>query len=242
MLALYKELAPHFLKITHLLTDTGKEVAKLDKIFRTHGVKKVLDVACGAGRHSVRLAKLGYQVTGIDYSKWQVREARKHAKKENVAPRFFVRNANRFSFSEKFDAAICMWTTIGEEPMVYEKVMRNVHASLRNGGVFVIDNNAWAHIPESGEEYIEGTTEIDGTVIKQYLHDRYTDHFRVREGRAVINGKTYENILCITHIKRPHEWALELKKAGFRKTFIVPDYEIRAGKHRKKNVLIVGIK
>ena len=242
MLALYKELAPHFLKMTQFLTDTDKEVAWLNKIFKKHGVQKVLDVACGAGRHSVRLAKLGYQMTGLDYSKWQIREARKYAKKEKVAPRFLIRNANRFSFAEKFDAAICMWTTIGEEPMVYEKVIRNVRASLRKGGIFIIDNNAWEHIPESGEEHIKGKTEVDGVVIEQYIHDRFTDHFRVREGRAVVNGKTHKNILCITHIKRPHEWAQELKKAGFRKTFIVPDYEIRVGKHRKKNVLIVGIK
>jgi len=45
---------------------------------------KILDAACGAGRHSFLLKKLGYQVVGFDLSKTLLYVARENSGKENV--------------------------------------------------------------------------------------------------------------------------------------------------------------
>ena len=237
----YKELSPYFKQVTDFLTDTDTEIRTLDRIFRKHRVKKILDVACGVGRHSIPLALLGYKPVGIDYSKSQIREARKEARRQQVKLTFLLKDANRFSFPDKFDAAICMWTTIGEEPMVYAKVIANVYRALKKGGIFVIDNNTWSRIPKSGEQFIDNRLNLKSLKIRQHIHDRFTEHFRVREVRLNVNGKTYGD-LCLTHVKRPHEWAEELKRAGFRKTSVMPNYQIETLHHRKNNALIIGFK
>ena len=40
---------------------------------------KILDIGCGTGRHSIELAKRGYQVTGIDLSESQLKRAKEKA-------------------------------------------------------------------------------------------------------------------------------------------------------------------
>lgn len=51
------------------------EARALSRIFRTYGIAtekkpfRILDVSCGIGRHSVNLAKLGYEVVGYDPSR-----------------------------------------------------------------------------------------------------------------------------------------------------------------------------
>ena len=98
------------LRVSSVITDL--EVRTLDTVFKKKKVKRVLDIACGTGRHSIPLAKLGYQVVGIDYSPSQIKVARQKAKDAGVGSEFLVKDANMFSFKDKFDAAICMWSTI----------------------------------------------------------------------------------------------------------------------------------
>ena len=43
----------------------------------------ILDLACGKGRHSIFLNKMGYNVTGVDISPKNIKEANEH-KNENL--------------------------------------------------------------------------------------------------------------------------------------------------------------
>jgi len=211
-------------------------VRVLDKLFKIYEVKSILDIACGIGRHSVPLSKLGYQVTGIDYSPFQLSEAKKYAKKEKARVKFLKKDANNFKLPIKFDAAICMWSTLGEEPLQYKKVIKNVFDSLEDKGIFIIENKNWKNIPKNKERITKNSYSAGKLKIKQTLHDRYTDHFRIRDAIYRINGKEYKD-LCITHIIRPREWVNELKIAGFRKCKIYRNY-----KKKETSVLIVGQK
>jgi ubiquinone/menaquinone biosynthesis C-methylase UbiE len=63
------------------------EAKGLAKIFRKYGIERsarILDVSCGIGRHSIQLAKLGYEVVGFDLSPYFLKTARKMAKKEHL--------------------------------------------------------------------------------------------------------------------------------------------------------------
>jgi SAM-dependent methyltransferase len=60
------------------------EVEKLDKIFQEWNVptgSKILDLSCGIGRHSIYLAKKGYQVVGYDISAFYLQRAKVWAAK-----------------------------------------------------------------------------------------------------------------------------------------------------------------
>ena len=152
-----------------------------------------------------------------------------------------MQDANTFSFLEKFDVAICMWTTLGEEPMQFRKVIRNVFANLKLGGIFVIDNRSWEYIPKNKEDVILNTVKTEnGIKIKIKIQDRYTENFRVRDVFYDIDRKKYKD-LCITRTLKEKEWIKKLRETGFKKFDI---YHNRKSQKLKKptHVTIVAIK
>jgi 2-polyprenyl-3-methyl-5-hydroxy-6-metoxy-1,4-benzoquinol methylase len=61
--------------------DDKEAAAFIDKLIghlQPPAGSRMLDVACGKGRHSIQLASKGYDVTGIDLSADSIREAQKH--------------------------------------------------------------------------------------------------------------------------------------------------------------------
>jgi SAM-dependent methyltransferase len=107
---------------------------------------RVLDIPCGTGRHTVELAKRGFEVTGVDFSPEYIETARTSAAEANVAPNFFVCDMREFASSDRFDAAFCYFGSFGyflEEDD--EKFARAVAQSLRPGGRFLIEG----HIAET---------------------------------------------------------------------------------------------
>jgi len=240
MQTLYK-LPDYYKFIIDYLVDTELEVNILDKIFERYGAKSVLDVACGIGRHAIPLAKKDYKVRAIDISPYQINKAKEDAEKENVKIDFILQNANTFSFPEKFDAAICMWTTLGEEPMQFRKVIRNVFDNLKVGGIFVIDNRSWEYIPENKKEIITNTVKTEnGTVIKTKIYDRYTENFRVRDAVYDIGGKEYKD-LCITCILKEKDWIKELRDVGFKEFEVYHNHKLQEVK-KPAHVTIVALK
>ena len=70
---------------------------------------KVLDLACGKGRHSVYLNSLGYNVTGVDLSENSIEYAKQF---ENDTLRFEVHDMCK-PYNEKFDAVFNLFTSFG---------------------------------------------------------------------------------------------------------------------------------
>jgi SAM-dependent methyltransferase len=62
---------------------------------------KVLDVGCGAGREAIALAKIGFEVTGIDISPIMIAQAIKIAKKEGLNMNFKVQNVADIEYPAK---------------------------------------------------------------------------------------------------------------------------------------------
>jgi SAM-dependent methyltransferase len=119
----------------------------IDLIQRTIPLKKgdkVLDVCCGAGRHSIELARRGFKVTGFDLSKFLISEAKKNYKQlpeKHIKANFLIRDMRKFNFKNSFDAAANLFTSFGyfsddEENFL---VIKNVSSSLKKNGYFVFD-------------------------------------------------------------------------------------------------------
>ena len=98
---------------------------------------KVLDLACGKGRHSIYLNQLGYEVVGADLSENSIIEANKN-KNHNLT---FQVHDMRDSFEDKFDAIFNLFTSFGyfendEDNLTTLKAMKD---SLTEHGFAVID-------------------------------------------------------------------------------------------------------
>lgn len=101
----------------------------------------VLDLACGSGRHSILLAKQGFNVTGVDLSERLLSEAVKSAKAEGLCIKFIKSDIRDFQTEEKFDCILNLFTSFGyfetdeENFLVFEKAFN----FLAKKGYFVLD-------------------------------------------------------------------------------------------------------
>ena len=124
---------------------TEAEIAFLMEELRLPAGARILDVGCGTGRHSVRLAGLGYQVTGVDLSTGMLAEAAKAAAAAGVTVDWIHADATRLSLPAVCDAAICLGEgslgllSSGEDPIEHDlSILRNIHAALKPGGRLVL--------------------------------------------------------------------------------------------------------
>lgn len=74
----------------------------LDLIDRTQGVKRILDVGCGAGVTDLKLAEKGYDVSGVDIAPNMIRRAQAEAQRRNVACDFKVGVVENLPYPDKY--------------------------------------------------------------------------------------------------------------------------------------------
>ena len=98
---------------------------------------KVLDLACGKGRHSIYLNQLGFNVLGADLSENSIAEASKNS---NETLNFKVHDM-REPFEEKFDAIFNLFTSFGyfENDDDNLTTLKAIKESLSEYGFAVID-------------------------------------------------------------------------------------------------------
>ncbi|QDP86471.1 class I SAM-dependent methyltransferase [Chryseobacterium sp. SNU WT5] len=117
---------------------------------------KIIDLACGKGRHSVFLNKMGYEVLGLDLSQQSIEHNKQF---ENSDLKFEVHDMRDEIFtqlsSQKVDAVFNLFTSFGyfEDENDDKKVFRSISNILKEDGYFVLDflNAKWVEntlVPE----------------------------------------------------------------------------------------------
>jgi SAM-dependent methyltransferase len=101
---------------------------------------RALDLGCGPGRHAIALARGGYEVTGVDRTARYLERAKDAALAAGVEVELVRADMRAFEREARYDLAINMFSTFGyfsEEDNL--RVARNVLASLKPGGAFVLE-------------------------------------------------------------------------------------------------------
>lgn len=113
----------------------------LTHLVLNHVPKKthILDLCCGDGRVTQKLARLGYRVTGIDGSE----EMLTYAQQRSSKVQFLLQDARKFKLPPDFDAAISTFDSLNHimDPGDLDAVFANVYACLKPGARFVFDLN-----------------------------------------------------------------------------------------------------
>jgi len=99
---------------------------------------KILDLACGKGRHSKQLNEFGFSVLGIDLSENSINIAKEM---ENETLHFQVGDMRKVHFENEFDAIFNLFTSFGYFDSYEENhsVFDAVSAQLKQNGYFIFD-------------------------------------------------------------------------------------------------------
>jgi SAM-dependent methyltransferase len=132
--------AADYLRIARATVEAGTD-AEVDFVVTALGLEpgaRVLDLACGHGRHTVRLAARGFAATGFDRSA----ESLALARAAGPQVEFVEGDMRELPFEDaSFDAVINLFTAFGYFPDEDDdaRVLAEVARVLRPGGVFLID-------------------------------------------------------------------------------------------------------
>lgn len=131
---------------------------KLHGFLQLHKEGRILDLACGQGRHSRTLNALGYSVVGLDLSPASIAVAMQLSSSGQT---FQVADMRDFELNQSFDAVFNLFTSFGyfNDEHDNARVLASVYRHLKPGGVFVLDYLNAFPLLESPE--VEQTVVVD---------------------------------------------------------------------------------
>jgi len=116
-------------------------VKKAAIVFKKRKYSKILDLACGTGRHTIYLASKGFSVYGTDISRNGIEITKRKAKRYGLKNiKLKVHDMKKIPFPDNFfDGIVCVWSMGHGTLKAHEKIIREIRRVLRTGGMLVTD-------------------------------------------------------------------------------------------------------
>jgi SAM-dependent methyltransferase len=196
---------------------------------------RMVDIACGKGRHSKFLAAKGFDVTGIDISTDSIQYA-KQFETDNL--HFFVHDMRLLFWINYFDYAFNFFTSFGYfgTRREHDDAMRTIAGSLKPSGTVVID---YLNVHYIEDRLVHNEVkEIEGT---RYEIHRWHDDLHFHKKIIVTDTLLSEPII---HVEKVAKFSLGdftdmLAFQGVQVTEVFGDYELNHYDVRKTPRLII---
>lgn len=143
-------------------TAMDREGLGLRTIFRNRGVLRVLDASCGAGAQAIPLARLGFEVVGVDPSPGMLKKGYEIARMYHLADKIEFIRGNFLNLMTtvhgQFDALITKGNALPHLLLddEIETALLNFYELLRPGGTLVIGMRDFAPFMEDRPRFLPG--------------------------------------------------------------------------------------
>jgi ubiquinone/menaquinone biosynthesis C-methylase UbiE len=158
--------------------DILPKIRKAAALCGSREFKRVLDLGCGTGRHSLFLARKGFEVYATDMSPTAVKIAGEKAAALELKNIHFQQHDMRdIPFADNyFDAVICTWTLHHGMLAQIQRTIDEVFRVLKPGGIFVTD------MPSTTTAGSKNGTEIEkNTLVGKKTEEDVPHHYATRE-------------------------------------------------------------
>lgn len=237
----YEEFAGKYDSLVSFENRVRRESGFFKKLFRKHGVKSVLDCACGTGQHVVMFRKMGFEAKGSDLSPAMLKKARENAGKHGVKADFRLADFRKLPavFKEKFDAVVCEGNSL---PHLFSdadllRALRSMRAVLKKDGVLMVQQRNYDMLLGTKKRFFPVSIRNDEVFFYalDYLPGKVV--FNVIDvetgtGKFSVYSNEYNPI------KKAHLAKL-LRKAGFRNLKFYGDYDFREFNAKKNWFMLV---
>ncbi len=194
---------------------------QLSERFNFSSKNKILDLACGKGRHAIYLNQKGLHVTGVDLSESNIEYASTYA---NEKLDFYIHDMREVFAYNQFDYILNLFTSFGYFESVDEhyKVISCAAKALRRGGKLIIDFlNPYTVINRMVAEEIKKVDGITFHITKELSKDNYI----LKHIKFDTDGKQYAYQEKVKAIRRL-EFLSFFEKAGLKCDLIYGDYNL----------------
>lgn len=182
---------------------------------------RLLDIGCGPGLYAERFEKMGYQVTGVDFSRRSIDYAVASAARQGKAITYHCLDYLKMNLEKKFDLVTmiyCDYGALSDEDR--RTVLANVRRHLRPGGKFLFDVFSAVHLENFSECQTWEINENGGfwrktgyIALNRKL--RYKERVTLEQITIIDGGDPVNYYLWNTHFTA-ELLAREAEEAGFR--------------------------
>lgn len=180
----------------------------------------LLDLGCGPGIYAEVFDDLGFNVTGIDFSKRSIEYAINTAEANNKNIEYFYQDYRTISFEAQFDIATLIYCDYGVlSPKDRKIILSNVYRALKPGGLIILDGwtlNQYADFSEDQSVTYENGgfwSENPYVCVKRNIKYPETNAFLDQYVIITENNSKCYNIWNTAFDEE--SLSLELKEAGF---------------------------
>ncbi|MFA0734827.1 MAG: hypothetical protein OGMRLDGQ_001327 [Candidatus Fervidibacter sp.] len=204
---------------------------------------KVLDLCCGQGRHSLELARRGFQVVGVDLSEALLYAARKRAESEGLSVTFLHCDMREIDFADEFDAVINMFTSFGylESEAEDEKVLGKVAQALKSGGKFLLDVVNRDRLVRDFQAREWHAADEGWLVLEERTFDHLSGRMETRWVCVARDGVRYERLSSV-RLYTTSELRTMLERAGLKVTNLFGDYDGSPYSWDSQRLIVVACK
>lgn len=114
-----------------------KDIDFLIDVLNLKKKDKILDLACGHGRHTLELKRKNFDIDGLDFSDYLLNIAKDSAKQENSQIKFYKQNIHNINLKTKYDKIFLFFSEFGLFDA--NKVLKNVSKVIKTNGLFLLD-------------------------------------------------------------------------------------------------------
>ena len=174
---LYDELGADYDRFVDWAARLAFELPAIEGLLSRHSARRVLDAACGTGRHAIALAQRGYQVVGADLSAAMVAQAGANAAVAGVEVSFVRAGLGDLAASVPgpFDAILCLGHSLPHllSPGEVQQALDDFAALLRPGGLLLVQNRNDERLLKEGKRFLPLSTHREGD--REWLFFRFLD-------------------------------------------------------------------
>jgi len=113
---------------------------------------KILDLGCGPGLYTSRLAGMGHECVGIDYSPASIAYARRCAEEEDLTCTYVKQDIRNADFGMGYGLVMLIFGEFNVfRPCDAQAIVSKTYAALNAGGSFVLEPHTPATVEEAGK-------------------------------------------------------------------------------------------
>jgi SAM-dependent methyltransferase len=171
---------------------TRRQVMAVVRFCRLMPKARILDVGCGIGRHSLLLAQLGFDVTGVDSNEEYIARCTASAVEQGLSAHFVTADCRSMELGIQADAALSLWSSFGYYGDEGDReVLRRMGMHVRHGGLVLVDvenrdyivrhfvaeewyeRNGWTVMEKRHFSPVEGTVSTRRVLLRDGLRREY---------------------------------------------------------------------
>jgi cyclopropane fatty-acyl-phospholipid synthase-like methyltransferase len=223
---------------------TTTEVDGVINLLSLENGASILDCPCGYGRHSIELARRGFEVTGSDINSVHLQKANNTAKADSLNVSFNKESMLCLQYSFQFDAVINMFYSFGffDTDKENEKVLKNFFDVLKPGGKFLMHTDV--NVPRiiSGKyKEDERRNLLTGKTLR--IIDSYDSQTKRINGAWIIQSNEKEERKDYSvRVYTTEEFEELCKKVGFSSVTTYSDWEGSDYSENAEDMIVVAIK